>query len=457
MKKIEKRALLCLLLAAALLLGSGVFVFRFFLNGGRWVSFAANRHLYNSQGQLSVGRVLDRDGDALSWVDEDGSRRWYDGATVRRATLHAVGDAQGRIGTGALVAFADRLSGYNPITGAWSPLGEGNDLYLTLDARYNYIAYNALNGRKGAVGVYNYETGEILCMVSAPAFDPLDPPEDVESDPAWEGAYVNRLLSGTFPPGSVYKTVTLAAAIENIPDLFDRTWTCTGSTQVGDGAVTCPRAHGELDIYSALSSSCNGVFALLANELGEDTLARYTDKAGLTSTYSVNGLKTAAGSFGLEGLTANQLGWAGVGQHNDMVNPCALMVYMGAIANGGKAAVPRLILRTENALGLPSLPALTGRTGTLISSDTAGTLADMMARNVTEQYGASRFPNMDICAKSGTAEVGGGQAPHAWFAGFLRNDDAPYAFVVLVENGGSGSDVAGSVAAQVLDAVVNGY
>ena len=69
MKKIEKRALLCLLLAAALLLGSGLFVFRFVKNGGRWVSFAANRHLYNRQGQLSVGRVLDRDGDVLSWTE----------------------------------------------------------------------------------------------------------------------------------------------------------------------------------------------------------------------------------------------------------------------------------------------------------------------------------------------------------------------------------------------------
>ena len=175
MKKIEKRAALCLPLAAALVLGSAVFVFRFFLNGGRWVSFAANRHLYNSSGQLSVGRVLDRDGDVLSWADEDGTRHWYDGATVRKATLHAVGDAQGKIGTGALVAFADRLSGYNPLTGAYSPLGAGNDLYLTLDARYNYIAYNALNGRKGAVGVYNYQTGEVLCMVSTPAFDPLSP------------------------------------------------------------------------------------------------------------------------------------------------------------------------------------------------------------------------------------------------------------------------------------------
>ena len=198
MKKIEKRALLCLLLAAALLLGSGLFVFRFVKNGGRWVSFAANRHLYNRQGQLSVGRVLDRDGDVLSWTEEDGTRRWYDNSTVRKATLHAVGDAQGNIGTGALVAFADQLSGYNLLTGAYSPLGAGNDLYLTLDARYNYIAYEALAGRKGAVGVYNYETGEVLCMVSAPAFDPLNPPsaEELEENDAYEGAYLNRFLSG---------------------------------------------------------------------------------------------------------------------------------------------------------------------------------------------------------------------------------------------------------------------
>ena len=429
MKKIEKRALLCLLLAAALLLGSGLFVFRFVKNGGRWVSFAANRHLYNRQGQLSVGQVLDRDGDVLSWTEEDGARRWYDNSTVRKATLHAVGDAQGNIGTGALVAFADQLSGYNLLTGAYSPLGAGNDLYLTLDARYNYIAYEALAGRKGAVGVYNYETGEVLCMVSAPAFDPLNPPsaEELEENDAYEGAYLNRFLSGTFPPGSVYKTVVLSAAIERMPDLFDRTWTCTGSTQVGDGAITCPHAHGEQDISSALANSCNGVFALLAGELGEDVLEEYTVRAGLTSSYRVSGLNTAAGSFDFDGLTANELGWAGVGQYNDLANPCALMVYMGAIANGGTAAMPRLVLKTENALGLPSLPALPRHTKKLVEGDTAAALAELMAHNVTAQYGASRFPNMDVCAKSGTAEVGGGKAPHAWFAGFLRNPDAPYA------------------------------
>ena len=228
MKKIEKRTVVCLILTLILLLGVGLFVVRFFLNGGSWASFAANRHLYNSQGQLSVGRVLDRDGDVLSWVDESGSRQYYANQTVRMATLHAVGDPNGAIGTSALVAFADQLSGYNFLTGADNPFGQGNDLYLTLDARLNYEAYQALGGRRGAVGVYNYETGEILCMVSTPTFDPADPPEIQEGDERYEGVYVNRFLSSTFTPGSVFKTVTLTAAIENLPDLFGRTFTCTG-------------------------------------------------------------------------------------------------------------------------------------------------------------------------------------------------------------------------------------
>ena len=457
MKKIEHRALFCLLLAGVLAAGLLLFCVRWVFYGGRWASFAANRHLYNGSGELSVGRVLDRDGDVLSWVDGSGRRTWYANAAVRRATLHAVGDARGNIGTSALTAFADKLSGYNLLTGAYSPLGRGNDLYLTLDARYNYIAYEALAGRNGAVGVYNYRTGEVLCMVSAPAFDPLNPPENVEEDPRYEGVYLNRFLSGTFVPGSVFKTVTLAAALERLPGVAERTWTCTGSTAVGDGAVACPRAHGELDIAGALTSSCNGVFALLAQELGGAVLEDYARKAGLTGQYSVSGLHTAAGRFDLDGAGALELGWAGVGQHNDLVNPCALMVYMGAIASGGRTAVPKLVLKTENALGLSAGTVRTGRTARLIEPATAAALGDMMARCVAETYGAGRFPNMDLCAKRGTAQVGGEKEPHAWFAGFLRGEDTPYAFVVLVENGGSGAEAAGTVASKVLDAVVNGY
>ncbi len=456
MKRIERRAGLCLLLAAALVLGLGIFTFRELRSGGAWAASAFNRHIYNSKGQLAVGRVLDRDGDLLSWVDAEGNRAYYANPTVRKATLHAVGDAQGKIGTGALVAFGDKLSGYNLLTGAYSPFGEGNDLYLTLDAHLNYVAYHALNGRKGAVGVYNYKTGEILCMVSNPSYDPADPPEIQEGDERYEGVYLNRFLSGTFVPGSVFKTVTLAAAVEHMPDLMSRTFTCTGSTLVGGEAVTCPGAHGELDIYGALASSCNGVFAQLAAELGPEVMEAYTRKAGLTGSYRINGLSTAKGRFQFSGATANQLGWAGVGQYNDLVNPCALMVYMGAIASGGKAAVPQLILQTVTPLDFRMSLYVRHRTGRLVEADTAELLADMMARNVAETYGSGRFPNMDLCAKSGTGEVGGGKAPNAWFAGFLRNEDAPYAFVVLVENGGSGAEAAGGVAAKVLNALVNG-
>ena len=110
MKKIERRAVMCLLLALVLALGTVVFLGKYVLHAGNWASSAFNRHLYNSDGQLAVGTVLDRDGDVLSSA-QDGKRTYYDNETVRKATLHAVGDLQGKIGTGALNAFADKLTG----------------------------------------------------------------------------------------------------------------------------------------------------------------------------------------------------------------------------------------------------------------------------------------------------------------------------------------------------------
>ncbi len=455
MKKIERRAIVCSLLALLLAAGLGVFLVKYLTSGGDWASSAFNRHLYNSDGVLSTGTVLDRDGDVLSTA-ENGKRTYYDSETVRKATLHAVGDLQGSIGTGALNAFADKLTGYSLLNGAFGA-DRGGQLYLTIDARYNYEAYQALNGHAGTVAVYNYKTGEVLCMVSAPSYDPLHVPADIERNDRYRGAYLNRFLSSTFTPGSVYKTVTLTAALENLPDLEERTWTCGGSIQIGEETIVCSGTHGEQHIGDAFANSCNVAFAQIAVELGADTLKKYTEKAGLTDSYDLDGLPTAKGTFDWESVSDGALGWAGVGQYRDLVNPCALMVYMGAIAGGGRAAEPYLIQKTVSALGLPSLPHLTRKTGTLVSGGTAETLADLMAANVEKTYGTKRFPNMDICAKSGTAEVGEGQTPHAWFAGFLRNADAPYAFVVLVENGGGGNSVAGTVAGRVLDIMVNGY
>lgn len=455
MKKIERRAVICLLLALLLIVGMAWFLFRYFTKGGSWASAAFNRHLYNNDGVLASGTVLDRNGDPLTWVDESGKRLYDENRITRKATLHAVGDLRGNIGTGALNAFADRLTGYHVINGAFGA-EHGGSLFLMIDADYNTAAYQLLDGRAGTVAVYNYQTGEILCMVSGPSYDPVHVPEDLETNEIYQGAYLNHFLSAALTPGSVFKTVTLTAALEQIPDLSSRSWSCTGSCEIDGQDIICSGTHGEQNISDAFANSCNVVFAKLAVELGAETLANYTEKAGLTKSISVDGLPSAKGSFHFENISDGELGWAGVGQGQDLVNPCALMIYMAAIANGGRAAEPVLISKSQSALGIPSLPRWTSYTETLVESDTAQILTDMLAHNVTATYGTKRFPNMDLCAKSGTAEVGGGKQPHAWFTGFLRNPETPYAFVVLVENGGGGSAVAGSIAGKILDHIVNG-
>lgn len=351
MKKLERRARLCLILAGLLLAGLGLFLVRFGFSGSRWASSPFNRHLYNRDGALISGTVLDRNGTVLSYVDDNGDRRCADGKTLRKATLHAAGDPQGNIGTGALTAFARKLTGYSLLFGAYNAR-EGNDLYLTIDADLNETAYQALDGRKGTVAVYNYKTGEVLCMVSSPSYDPKNIPDDLETNDKYQGVYLNRFLSSSFTPGSVFKTVTLAAALEKIPDLYSRTFYCEGSAEIGGETVTCTAAHGEQTIQDALANSCNVAFGQLAVELGANTLEKYAGKAGLTKSYDVNGIPTAAGRWTCPGPRITT--WPGRrGQYHDSVNPCALMIYMGAIANGGKAVQPTLIQKVVSPVCPP--------------------------------------------------------------------------------------------------------
>lgn len=460
MRKIERRALFCLLIAVALVLGVGVFCFRFVAHGGDWASFPSNRHLYNKQGVLIGGRILDRNGTVLSETKDKG-RVYADNKTMRRATLHAVGDASGNIGTGAQTAFADKLTGYNLITGAYSltGVGAGSNLYLTIDADLNKTAYEALDGRRGAVGVYNYETGEVLCMVSTPAFDPADPPsaEELEDGSKWEGVYMNRFLSATLTPGSVYKAVTLAAAIDTIPTLFTRTFTCDGHFRVDGRDITCPQAHGKMDIARAFEVSCNGVFGALATEVGPAVMQQYAERAQLLDSITVSGIKTAQGSASFPSNDPANLAWSGIGQHHDLTNPCNFMVYMGAIARGGIPTSPQLISHTTTAGGIPTSIYWDKHGTRMLEESTADRIADMMRKNVQNHYGEQRFANMQLCAKTGTAEVGNGKRPNAWFAGFSKDPAHPYAFTVVIEDAGGGNTAAGTVASEVLRAAFEKY
>ena len=446
MKKIEKRAIMCLLLAFVLLTGVGIFSYRYVAHGDDWASYEGNRDVYN-EGDLSKGKLYDTNGTLLMQNTPDGMI-FNDDASVRTALMHITGDKDNNISTGANRAFTDELIGYNLINGVYSLNNAGKDVSLTLDANICATAYEALAGRSGTVGVYNYKTGEILCMVSSPTYDPVDPPSEPE-----DGVYLNRFTSATFVPGSIFKLITAAAAIENLDDAYTWEINCTGSVSYGgEYAVTDVSAHGTVDLEKALEVSCNCYFGQLAEKLGPDLLEKYTEKAGLMTSYDIDGIKTTEGTFDFPDSGMN-LAWTGIGQWEDMINPCSMMVYMGAIANGGEATHPNIVKPTT-FMG-KQIDKITTKTTNMIDSTTAASLTEMMANNVVSHYGSENFPGLSLCAKSGTAEVGDYKEPHAWFAGFLNDDSNPYAFIVLVENSGYGADVAGAVANTVMQAVVN--
>lgn len=449
MNRISKRSWFALLLAIAL--GAGIFVFavRYCIQGGKWATFSGSPHVY-SGGNLNSGVVTDRTGTVL--LDSTDGRKYAESAELRKATMHILGDEWGYIPSRMMEKYSDEMIGYNLFTGTYGATNGKGEMKLTLSAQVQVAALQALDGQNGTVGVYNYKTGEILCAVTSPTYDPENVPEIDETDPAYDGVYVNRFFNTTYVPGSIFKVLTAAAAIENIPDIENQTFYCDGSYTEGEQIITCNGVHGKLTFEQALAKSCNCAFGQIAQQLGTDTLEEYARRIGVTDSLEFDGIGTASGMCDLSDADEPDLAWAGIGQYTDLINACQYMTYMGAIANGGKAAKPYIVERAGSGLtGHKSASVVMDR---VIEKKTAQKLTEMMRNNVVSVYGAANFPDLYVCAKSGTAEVGGGLDPNATFAGFIQSKDYPLAFIVIVENGGSGSGVAGPIAGQVLKACV---
>ena len=436
MKKVTTRSLAVMLLVAMVVAGLGIYIFRLARDGGDWATFYANDSVY-SRGQLNRGVILDRDGVVLATASEDGFH-YADDASVRRGCLHVVGDLGGNIGTSVLSEFRPEIVDYSFITGTTT---EDPQIQLTIDAEVSAAAYDALSGKKGTVAVYNYKTGEIVCLASTPAWDPQQGVTFDLDDPAYEGAFINRALSSTFTPGSVFKLVTLAAALETIPDIWQQTFYCDGEAIIGSQKVKCTGHHGTITAEQALAHSCNVALGEIARQLGGELITRYAEAYGLTSTHEINGRITAAAGSVPAGTGDGDAAWEGIGQYKDLVNPYAFMRFIGAIANGGICVEPTL-LAGRSAGSTRLMPAAT-----------AQRLSEMMSYNVQLEYGAGSYPGLEMHAKTGTAEVGDGTT-HAWFAGFITNANAPYAFVVMAERAGGGYYVASPIANKVLQKAV---
>ncbi len=428
MKKLNRRALSVMMLAMFIVLGLLTYIERFLRDGENWANY------FSRLNSLSEGIVTDRNDVLLAGFNAR-DNRYNEDRNTRIANYHVTGDFWNRTGTGILTNFARQLHSYNPVTGMTQT--KYISLKLNVDSVLNNKAYAALAGRKGAVALVNYKTGELLCMVSSPAVDPI------ESDPVVpEGAYINRLISASFTPGSIFKLVTAAAAIECVPTIWQRTFYCEGEEEIAGVLFHCPFEHYTNDFRGALANSCNIAFAQIAISVGQREMINHVRAYGFLDSHSLDGIPTAAGSYPLEFVGDPETAWSGIGQSTDLICPYSMLRYVSAIANDGILVEPKLIDD-----GTPSEQSL------LVNPDTARTMQSLMRNNVIQTYGDNRFPGLEVYGKTGTAEVGDG-TDHAWFTGFLMDPDHPYAFIVFVEQGGGGLSVATPIANTVLQAAM---
>ena len=431
-----------------LLLGGLLFfVWEYVTQAESWVSFSGSPHLYNSS-NIGCGTITDRSGNVL--LDISQGRTYSDDANTRKSTLHWLGDKKGFISASTVSTYAASMVGYDRINGVYNASDEGGNARLTLSAKVQNAALEAMGNRKGTVGVYNYKTGEILCALTTPTYDPENVP-DIANDTtgAYDGVYLNRFLQSAYVPGSIFKIVTLSAALDCVPGIEDMTFPCRGKIEYGTEAVTCEKAHGTQTLKQAFANSCNCAFAQIAEKVGKNNMVKYVKQFQVTQKLSFDGSTTAAGNYDISDTGAVSFAWSCIGQHSDLVNPARYMTFMGAIAGRGVAAEPYLMAKVTNG-GDTTYEAKTKKTDRLMSESVADTVAAYMRNNVKTVYGDGNFGGLPVCAKSGTSQLGGDQKSNAMFAGFVDSEQYPLAFIVVVENGGYGSHTCVPVISKVL-------
>ncbi len=433
-----------------LLGGMLFFLGEYVTEAGDWVVFSGSPHIYNGT-NIGFGTVTDRSGTLL--LDLTGSRTYSTDATTRKSTLHWLGDRDGYISAAAVSSHAADMTGFDLVNGIYGYTDiDSSVTTLTLSATVQNTALEAMGDRKGTIAVYNYKTGEILCAVTTPTYDPDNVP-DIENDDtgAYEGVYLNRFIQSSYVPGSIFKIVTLSAALSSIEGIEDQTFTCYGKIEYGTESVTCETAHGTQTLQGAFSNSCNCAFAQIAEQLGRQSMTSFVEAFGVTESLSFDGVTTVEGHYDNSETAAVSFAWSCIGQYTDMINPARYMAFMGAIAGGGAGVEPYIVSSVSSG-GEITYQAQAETSQRIMDADVAETVRQYMRNNVKNVYGDGNFSGLSVCAKSGTSQLGGGQTANAMFAGFVQDEEYPLAFIVVVENGGYGSSTCVPILSKVLAA-----
>jgi peptidoglycan glycosyltransferase len=358
---------------------------------------------------------------------------------------------------------------------------EGGSVSLTIDPKAQNAAFDAIQAlgpeTQAAAVALQPSTGRILAMVSNPTYDPnLIASRDLSSVKesydrligSDDDPLVNRAIQQTYPPGSTFKVVTAAAALESgeydpdtkVPGGTELDLPQTDNTLPNEGGASC--GGDEITLTQALMVSCNVAFGSIGLDLGEDALREEAQKFGFGEQY-LKGLGGQAVSVFPEDAAGPLTAYSAIGQYDVRATPLQMAVVAATVANWGQGMVPYLV----DEVRAPDLSVLEKTSPEemperAMSSASASALTQMMVAVVDGGTGTpAQIPGIEVAGKTGTAQHGPDALPYAWFVSFAPADNPEVAVAVIVEDAGvardaiSGSGLAAPIARAVMQAVVS--
>ncbi|MGW4387362.1 peptidoglycan D,D-transpeptidase FtsI family protein [Streptomyces sp. NPDC004685] len=480
---IRRASVFCLVLLVALLVNSArVMIFE----ADSLDDNPANRRNTIARYDQPRGNIL-VDGRTVTGSRDTGEQLRYE-RTYKKGPLYApvTGYASQVYGTSLLEnAEDDILSGTDPmlaplplfddLTRSRQPSGE---VATTIDAAAQKAAYSGLAGRRGAVAALDPSTGEILALVSSPSYDPgAIAGTDAATASAWKKLIrapsqpmLNRAIRQTYPPGSTFKIVTAAAALDSgvVTDVDEPTETPSPWRLPDTSTLLRNEAHGceDASLADAIRVSCNTVMAKLGVQVGLKGMVSAAKRFGFNDAGVRIPSGVARSNFDTD-MDRSQLALSSIGQFNTAATPLQMAMVSAAVANGGVLMAPHLVERTTDAHG--NTVAQTGSKAyrQAMTPATAVQLQRMMQDAV--EYGTgtnAQIPDVTVGGKTGTAQHGVGNkgAPYAWFISWARAPEAGNAEVavaVVVEDASadradiSGGGSAAPIARDVMEAALN--
>ncbi|MBF0122084.1 MAG: penicillin-binding protein 2 [Candidatus Omnitrophica bacterium] len=343
---------------------------------------------------------------------------------------------------------------------------KGRDVMLTLDAFIQRVAQDALGGARGSVVILDPDTGEILAMASSPSFDPNAFTHREERNRVAEyledsaSPLLNRAITGSFPPGSVFKIPVAIAGLEEKKITPFTSFNCPGYFELGDRIFKSPHVWGIQDLTQAMGHSANEYFFHVGLLLGPEMIERYARLMGLGQRTGIDLPYEAKGRIPsrvdhlrwFKGDTVNM----SIGQGNVLTTPLQLARMIAVFANGGYLVTPRIVKNVDGAelcVGADTDRLLNGRESRVMCGaskvrimfreDTWKILQKVLYAPVRMETGTAHIldlPGLDTFGKTGTAQAGAGKMDHAWFVGVTASSKRRIAYSFFFENGGSSAN-----------------